>query len=218
MVDSGTDTDEDSPSEPMDCMVTPGTTPASTADSIPRTVHSCLHKQQELCDDCSECKSLLSNCDSMQVDSVMPSTSSVMSSTLAVEPCSSNQQSETPVSERCLLAEEDITLLVDLFYMPFEHGSTGVRLLTEFNWLKVNCYKITDAKQKGESEQTRVAVTEWRERAQKFRELVATIGKLIERLCNSPNQGLVYDMFPYVWDIWGIASFLGSFIEWLGMF
>ena len=213
LVDSGTDTDEDSPSEPMDCMVTPGTTPASTSDSIPLVAHSCLNKQQELCDDCSECKSLLSNCDSMQVDSVIPSTSSVMSSTTAVEPCSSKAQLVTPVSERCLLTEEDIILLVDLFYMPFEHGSTGIRLLTEFNWLKANCFTITEQKEGREQP----AATEWRERAQKFRELVATIGKLTERLCNSPNQGLVYDMFPYVWDIWGTASLLGSFIEWLGM-
>ena len=78
LVDSGTDTDEESPSEPMDCLVTPGTTPASTTDSIPLVVAAphnnpspCHHKPQELCDDCSECKSLVSTCDSMQVDSVV---------------------------------------------------------------------------------------------------------------------------------------------------
>ena len=219
LVDSGTDTDEESPSEPMDCLVTPGTTPASTTDSIPLVVAAphnnpspCHHKPQELCDDCSECKSLVSTCDSMQVDSVVPSTSSVISSTAAPV------ELVTPVSERSLLTHEDITLLVELFYLPFEHGSTGVRLLNEFNWLKMNCFTITEAKLKDSTDQMALAVTEWRERAQKFRELVATIGKLIERLCNSPNQGLVFDMFPYVWDVWGTASLLGSFVEWLGMY
>ena len=216
LVDSGTDTDEESPSEPMDCLVTPGTTPASTTDSIPLVVaaphhHSCQHKQTELCDDCSDCKSLVSNCDSMQVDSVVPSTSSVIGSTTPGELV-------TPVNDRCLLTHEDITLLVELFYLPFEHGSTGVRLLNEFNWLKMNCFTINDAKMKNSTDQMAAAVIEWRERAQKFRELVATIGKLIERLCNSPNQGLVFEMFPYVWDIWGTASLLGSFVEWLGMY
>jgi len=29
-------------------------------------------------------------------------------------------------------------LLCDLFYLPFEHGSQGLQILLEFQWLKTN--------------------------------------------------------------------------------
>lgn len=36
------------------------------------------------------------------------------------------------------LTHEDLSLLCDLFYLPFEHGGQGIQLLQEFNWLKSN--------------------------------------------------------------------------------
>lgn len=33
---------------------------------------------------------------------------------------------------------EDLHLLCDLFYLPFEHGNQGLHLLHEFQWLKTN--------------------------------------------------------------------------------
>lgn len=39
---------------------------------------------------------------------------------------------------------QDISLLCDLFYLPFEHGSQGVQLLQEFNWLKSNAHVVTN--------------------------------------------------------------------------
>lgn len=33
------------------------------------------------------------------------------------------------------LIADDLLLLCDLFYLPFEHGSRGLRLLHDFNWL-----------------------------------------------------------------------------------
>ncbi len=226
LVDSGTDTDEESVQqstvEPMDCLVTPGSTPASTSCMPPPlvTVQTTNHPLTEDCvSDCG--KSIVSsNCDSMQVDSVIiPSCSSVEEPQSCCRPRSQEEVLrgiETPVSERCLLTQEDIIVLVELFYMPFQYGSIGVKLLREFTWLKLNCPAIAEGKKTGDNEL--MGCVEWRERAQKFRELVATIGKVMQRLCNSPNQGLIYDMYPYVWDIWTTASLLGSFVEWLGRF
>ncbi len=235
LVDSGTDTDEESVNqnaEPMDCAVTPGSTPVSVSipPATPVGATSTALLSHSAAEDCaSECgsKSVLSSsvCDSnMQVDSaIIPSCSSQPAPVR--NSLSPTKQLETPVSERCLLTQEDIALLVDLFYMPFEHGSTGVKLLKEFAWLKNHCHALSMASPTSSSDNSNnsdpdgvpeASCVEWRERAQKFRELVATIGKLMERLCNSPNQGLVYDMYPYVWDMWSTASLLGSFIEWLG--
>lgn len=43
---------------------------------------------------------------------------------------------------------EDLELLVDLFYMPFEHGSRGLNMLINLNWLKMNAHIIAENKGK----------------------------------------------------------------------
>ncbi len=228
LIDSGTDTDEDSHSdmlEPMDCVVTPGTTPASTEGIPPAgltpdpstSLPQCVHKDDSVCDSCSECRSSVVSCDSsMQVDSIQPLLPTSNTTTTLSRSGPVTHQ-ETPLNERCLLTSEDIHLLVDLFYLPFEHGSIGVNMLQEIHYLKMNAHIITEVKLNTAEEQI-AAATEWRERAQKFQEVVSTIGRLTERLCNSPNQGLIYDLYPYVWDLWATAALAGSFVEWLGIF
>lgn len=37
------------------------------------------------------------------------------------------------------LTEDDLLVMADLFYLPFEHGEAGLRLLKDFQWLKSNC-------------------------------------------------------------------------------
>lgn len=46
------------------------------------------------------------------------------------------------------LTVEDLSLLCDLFYLPFEHGGQGLQLLQEFNWLKSNAHLVIEANQK----------------------------------------------------------------------
>lgn len=48
------------------------------------------------------------------------------------------------------LTYEDLALLCDLFYLPFEHGGQGLQLLQEFNWLKSNAHLVIAANQKGD--------------------------------------------------------------------
>lgn len=40
------------------------------------------------------------------------------------------------------LQYEDLSLLCDLFYLPFEHGAQGLQILQEFNWLKSNAHLV----------------------------------------------------------------------------
>lgn len=40
------------------------------------------------------------------------------------------------------LRYEDLSLLCDLFYLPFEHGAQGLQVLQEFNWLKSNAHLV----------------------------------------------------------------------------
>ncbi|CAH2059617.1 unnamed protein product, partial [Iphiclides podalirius] len=69
----------------------------------------------------------LSENGSMQVE---PS-NSPLSGDMMVEPTEPTDEAggEGP------LTAEDLVLLCDLFYLPFEHGSRGLRLLHDFNWL-----------------------------------------------------------------------------------
>lgn len=46
------------------------------------------------------------------------------------------------------LTYEDLALLCDLFYLPFEHGGQGLQLLQEFNWLKSNAHLVIASNQK----------------------------------------------------------------------
>lgn len=55
-------------------------------------------------------------------------------------------QIEEPKNEN-LLTPEDLALLCDLFYLPFEHGGQGLQLLQEFNWLKSNAQLVIGANQ-----------------------------------------------------------------------
>lgn len=49
------------------------------------------------------------------------------------------------------LTVDDLSLLCDLFYLPFEHGGQGLQLLQEFNWLKSNAHVVIEANQNKET-------------------------------------------------------------------
>ncbi|XP_064629897.1 protein O-GlcNAcase-like isoform X2 [Lineus longissimus] len=112
------------------------------------------------------------------------------------------------------LTECDVSVLVDLFYLPYAHGSKAVELLDEFHWLKTNANLITDstAEQDPSSEQ----VKEWKERAGKFDAFVKQLCDMCDRLFKIPNRSLLYDLYPYIWDMRGVLCLLNSFIKWLG--
>lgn len=57
------------------------------------------------------------------------------------------------------LTFEDISLLCDLFYLPFEHGGQGLQILQEFNWLKSNAHLVMEANQNKEAAKSEVGGT-----------------------------------------------------------
>ena len=58
-------------------------------------------------------------------------------------------------------------------------------------------------------------VQEWRERARKLEEITMAVNRLHERLTFANNRELVYDLYPYVWDMRGVISLLSSYVKWL---
>nr|CAD7196935.1 unnamed protein product [Timema douglasi] len=124
--------------------------------------------------------------------------------------------SETKVVCEKALTHEDLALLCDLFYLPFEHGGQGIQLLQEFNWLKSNAHLVTQANKKGKESPTEPEVTEWFERATRLEEISKAVNLLFQHLTFVPNRELLYDLYPYMWDMRGVISLLNSYIKWLG--
>ncbi|XP_011495970.1 PREDICTED: protein O-GlcNAcase isoform X1 [Ceratosolen solmsi marchali] len=112
------------------------------------------------------------------------------------------------------LTHEDLSLLCDLFYLPFEHGGQGIQLLQEFNWLKSNAHVIIH-KSKEEETIGKADIEEWHARAAKMNEICNAVNRLLQRLTYCSNRELLYDLYSYVWDMRGVVSLLNSYVKWL---
>lgn len=60
-------------------------------------------------------------------------------------------------------------------------------------------------------------MAEWQSRAEKFEEMCCSVIQMFMRLSNSANRTILYDLYPYIWDIKSIISMVKSFVQWLGM-
>ncbi|XP_029047483.2 protein O-GlcNAcase isoform X2 [Osmia bicornis bicornis] len=188
--------------EPMDCNTTPNNSPAHTAKI-----------QTE--DDAMTCSDASG---SMQVE-VDGSSPAVNGTQMIVENDSENHDSgdngdqESPdVDKR--LTPEDLSLLCDLFYLPFEHGGQGIQLLQEFNWLKSNAHLVM-RKPKGDETTSQSDIEEWHARAAKLNDMCNAVNRLFQRLTYCNNRELLYDLYSYVWDMRGVVSLLNSYVKWL---
>ncbi|XP_053305820.1 protein O-GlcNAcase [Spea bombifrons] len=119
---------------------------------------------------------------------------------------------EKPLYTAEAVTLDDLQLLADLFYLPYEHGPKGLQMLKEFQWLRANSSVVSVNCSGKDSEK----INEWRERAAKFEEMCNIVMTMFTRLSNCPNRTILYDLYPYVWDIKSIISMVKSFVQWLG--
>uniref|UniRef100_A0A2K6T762 Protein O-GlcNAcase n=1 Tax=Saimiri boliviensis boliviensis TaxID=39432 RepID=A0A2K6T762_SAIBB len=114
---------------------------------------------------------------------------------------------------------EDLQLLADLFYLPYEHGPKGAQMLREFQWLRANS-SVVSVNCKGKDSEKLLwrlrQENQWRSRAAKFEEMCGLVMGMFTRLSNCANRTILYDMYSYVWDIKSIMSMVKSFVQWLG--
>lgn len=203
--------------EPMDCNPSPTTTTPSNAESD----SMCIENQENgidstVTDNTTE-KILSSECDNSESSGTdAPSTVNNSSADEKAMPQIPVEMSVSDPDPDDQLTIEDLTLLADLFYLPFEHGRHGVTILSEFNWLKVNSYVVIEHNKSG-SETQNPEVQEWFARAAKFEELVKSVRKMTNRLYKMKNRSLLYELYPYVWDMRGVICLLNSFVEWLAL-
>lgn len=57
---------------------------------------------------------------------------------------------DVAILEENALTADDLMLLCDLFYLPFEHGSRGLRLMHDFHWLTTHAASILQKGNKSE--------------------------------------------------------------------
>lgn len=127
---------------------------------------------------------------------------------------------EIDKSEDKCINVDDICLLCDLFYLPFEHGNRALQLLNEFNWLKSNAFVLvtTPAYKKGtDLANAKPEVQEWFQRSERFYRLCQLVINLARKMATCSNRELCYELFSYVWDIAGVITLLTGFVKWLGL-
>ncbi|KAH9629905.1 hypothetical protein HF086_008196 [Spodoptera exigua] len=162
---------------------------------------------------------------SMQVE---PS-HSPLSTDMMVEPAEPAETVDEPVDNEDpsidpnALVADDLLLLCDLFYLPFEHGSRGLRLLHDFNWLTTHAASLLPRGNKPESNalvrskiNCYVQTSEWRRRRSRFAWWVCRTRRLARRLAAARNQELHAELQPYVWELCAVLALLDGFLRWLG--
>ncbi|XP_051957637.1 protein O-GlcNAcase [Xyrauchen texanus] len=110
------------------------------------------------------------------------------------------------------LTLSDLTLLSELFYLPYEHGPTALRMLQELHWLRSNSDAATFSTTATESEKVR----EWRQRAERFDDMCGAVVRMFNRLSNAPNRIILYDLYDYICDIKSGVTMARAFIKTLG--
>ncbi|KAJ8382443.1 hypothetical protein SKAU_G00032210 [Synaphobranchus kaupii] len=109
------------------------------------------------------------------------------------------------------LSEEEVRLLVGLYFLPYEHGPSAQSLLQDLTWLKSNCHCVSANSKKG----LPLKVEEWRVCAGRFLAMCDDIARLHVSVVNSVNRAVLYDLYPYIWDLRNTVLVANAFVSWL---
>ncbi|XP_035021216.2 protein O-GlcNAcase isoform X1 [Hippoglossus stenolepis] len=114
---------------------------------------------------------------------------------------------ENPLYTAEPLTLDDLKLLSDLFYLPYEHGSTARTMLQQLDWLTNNSRAAT-----AETDQT----AEWCSRAQQFDDMCEAVVQMFNRLSNAPNRRILYDLYNFICDIKSGVGLARAYVKTLG--
>lgn len=106
------------------------------------------------------------------------------------------------------MSVEDVALLVDLCYLPYQHGSRAVDLLHELDQL----HTLADRLALDPTPAGTAAVIAL---ASKMSDKGQTIARLFERLTEIRQRELCYSIYPYLWDLKEEMDVLGRYVEWM---
>lgn len=110
------------------------------------------------------------------------------------------------------LNEESLILLTDLFCLPYGHGDKGLQLQQEFMWLLQN---VGDIMEKPPSKEK---ISCWYDRLLKCEVHCQAVYDLFASICKIPNEAILYDLYPYLWDLKEVVLSLDTYVHWLSNF
>jgi protein O-GlcNAcase/histone acetyltransferase len=203
-----TETSSDETVELMDCG-----TPKHTSDS------SSLNSDVPLLSD--QQKDEIIKVNGTVVESEMKNEKSQLSDDVIMSETVSNHSMQIEVmsddekSVNQSITHDDILLLCDLFYLPFEHGKQGVQLLNEFQWLKTNANVLSGCTNAANSDKPEIQ--EWLRRSEKLLKLGDSIFFLTRKIASCVNRELCYDLFTYAWEITSVISIYIAYVKWLAL-
>ena len=143
---------------------------------------------------------------------------------------------ENPLYTAEPLTLDDLKLLSDLFYLPYEHGSTARTMLQQLDWLTTNSRAAA-----AETDQVMLCVAagffkmqmmgcnmlfhttpgvfqtaEWCSGAQQFDAMCEAVVQMFNRLSNAPNRSILYDLYNYICDIKSGVGLARAYVKTLG--
>ena len=128
--------------------------PAVCADETPSSflVTATENIDDDNDDQCVNCSRNKANIDDKSISS---SSSTVSTATTQpdvsrdVESCLPSKANPTVIMNKIKpVTLEDLRVLTQCFYLPYEHGSLGHEMIQRFKWLKTHCQKLSTCKNK----------------------------------------------------------------------
>uniref|UniRef100_A0A1A8QIN2 protein O-GlcNAcase n=3 Tax=Nothobranchius pienaari TaxID=704102 RepID=A0A1A8QIN2_9TELE len=114
---------------------------------------------------------------------------------------------ENPLYTAEPLTLDDLKLLSDLFYLPYEYGDIARNMLEELHWLKIHRQAAAEQTDKTE---------EWRSKARRFDSRCEDVVQMFNRLSNAPNRSILYDLYNYICDIKSGVGLARAYVKMLG--
>ncbi|CAH8458061.1 unnamed protein product [Heterobilharzia americana] len=104
---------------------------------------------------------------------------------------------------------EDLELFADLFYLPFSHGPTAMRLLELGHWLREYSYAC------GPNPSDLEKAAEWNKKLSDYAEIVSTISRVRDRIQRLPSKSISYELAPYITEVHTVVGITLDYFRWL---
>ncbi|VDK56686.1 unnamed protein product [Cylicostephanus goldi] len=83
----------------------------------------------------------------------------------------------------------EISMLVDMFYLPFECGKRAMNLLEQFSWLYANAIVMRGTSAPEDTQP--VTQDEWRRRLKVFQDSVQVVNNFFKYIVDCPNKASI---------------------------
>uniref|UniRef100_A0AC34FCD2 O-GlcNAcase n=1 Tax=Panagrolaimus sp. ES5 TaxID=591445 RepID=A0AC34FCD2_9BILA len=116
-----------------------------------------------------------------------------------------------PIGVNFVDSKKAINIFIDFYYLPFNIGENGLKMLKDFQWL----HEHANIMGKNIPFENIGAKEEWKKKAEWIADLVHTITQFYVDLLEAPNRSLAQELFPFVYEMHSIMSVLKGVLEWM---